>query len=202
MVYDIFSQFGKISEVVIKGSQVNNRLQRQNGHGFIRYDGRTYDDGIEAAIRATKVIQQVLINEVLYDCVLSHSVLSKLSNNRVSSDPFVTEGVFQVHKATPSYSTQQFVNEIGTYHDSQQRSSLDFGRPLIPSSSSLSSLSSSFVYSPVTSSALWSSQNNNTNSYLQYNSTINFLDHQHDQQVYRQSEDDHSSFLAYQRGPK
>jgi hypothetical protein len=235
MVYEIFSQFGKVSEVIIKGSQVNNRLQRQNGHGFIRFDGGTYEEGIEAAVRATKVIQQVLINEVLYDCVLSHSVTaaaSALPNNRSpASGHYGSENVFTqpvvsssrltlypsddmrsyelrsyqpCRERLPSYSAHNIASVIISSHPIQQRSLVtdsDLRRGVVPSLPFFTSNSSasSLIYSSVTSSQ---------SSYVQCQTACipqqnSFSDNLLvNQQQHLQSEDDGSSFVSCQPGPK
>jgi hypothetical protein len=208
MVYEIFSQFGKVSEVIIKGSQVNNRLQRQNGHGFIRFDGRTYEEGIEAAVRATKVIQQVLINEVLYDCVLSHSVTaaaSALPNYRspasghYGSENVFTQPVVSSSRLTLYPSDDMRSYELRSYLPANQRHPLpESDRTYFPSTGSppsLSSPSSAYNQTSYTSSVPYSISQGPSASSQQYSAA--------DYQLYSRPQEESASFFRFNPfGPK
>lgn len=77
---EIFNQFGEVKDVSLKKTFMNPETGEQNGYGFIHYS--LDSDGIDAAIRATSVICQVLIDQVLYDCCLTRSLEASLLANQ------------------------------------------------------------------------------------------------------------------------
>jgi hypothetical protein len=71
-IRSVFEQFGAIKDVYMKKSVFDHA--EQNGYGFIHFSPDMV--GIRAALRAAGTIHQVMINHVLYDCCVTHSLQS------------------------------------------------------------------------------------------------------------------------------
>jgi mating pheromone-induced death protein 2 len=70
VIRQLFSQFGEVVNVILKNSSISP--EKQCGHGFIQFPSSI--EGTKAALQATAIIHQVIINNVLYDCALSYSL--------------------------------------------------------------------------------------------------------------------------------
>jgi hypothetical protein len=70
VIRQLFSQFGEVVNVILKNSSISP--EKQCGHGFIQFPSSP--EGTKAALQATAIIHQVIINNVLYDCALSYSL--------------------------------------------------------------------------------------------------------------------------------
>ena len=71
-VRKVFLNFGHVQDVTIKKTSTNPKTGEQTGYGFVHFP--LTDTGIQSAISAAKVIRQVYINNVLYDCRLTWSL--------------------------------------------------------------------------------------------------------------------------------
>ena len=77
-IRNLFIEFGEIDDVAIKKSVVDVIGHSQSGYGFVHFP--LNEEGIRSAIRATSVIHQVLIKEVLFDCCLTGPVKTIVYN--------------------------------------------------------------------------------------------------------------------------
>jgi hypothetical protein len=99
--------------VILKNSSISP--EKQCGHGFIQFPSTA--EGTKAALQATAVVHQVIINNVLYDCALSyslqfpHSKSPKVASNntyvnknreRVDSAGMNNLAPFSYHSGVPS----------------------------------------------------------------------------------------------------
>lgn len=71
-VRKVFANFGDVVDVTIKKTNTNPQTGEQTGYGFAHFP--LTDAGIHSAICGAKVIRQVHINHVLYDCRLTWSL--------------------------------------------------------------------------------------------------------------------------------
>jgi RNA recognition motif-containing protein len=76
----IFSRFGEIQDISIKKTLFNQKGE-QTGYGFIHYP--LTETGLSAAINASKVISQLFVDNVLYDCCLTHSLQEFLKSRNI-----------------------------------------------------------------------------------------------------------------------
>jgi RNA recognition motif-containing protein len=76
----IFSRFGEIQDISIKKTLFNQKGE-QTGYGFIHYP--LTEQGLSAAINASKVISQLFVDNVLYDCCLTHSLQEFLKSRNI-----------------------------------------------------------------------------------------------------------------------
>lgn len=87
-VRDVFLNFGEVKDVTIKKTATNQGSGEQTGYGFVHYS--LTDAGIQSAIKAAKIIRQVHINQVLYDCRLTWSleeIIARRYGNGVMTRP-------------------------------------------------------------------------------------------------------------------
>lgn len=75
-IRNLFIEFGEIDDVTIKKSVVDGVVHSQSGYGFIHFPMN--EEGIRSAIRATSVIRQVLIGEILFDSCLTRPLVAML----------------------------------------------------------------------------------------------------------------------------
>jgi hypothetical protein len=73
----IFSEFGVIQDIRLKKHDCKAGLG-QSGYGFVHYPLTA--DGISAAVQASWIICQLNLDEVLYDCSLTHEFVQFLDN--------------------------------------------------------------------------------------------------------------------------
>lgn len=124
-----YEKFGDIIDVVIKRTKLNEKLNFQNGYGFVRYE--LCHEGIQAAINATKFMHQVNVDGVNYDTHLTHALetlleryypemlrehrLSTMSSSRSSlihsPDQMMMEDGFR-HSFEFDDTDQAFANEL------------------------------------------------------------------------------------------
>jgi hypothetical protein len=93
-IRDVFAHFGHVQDVSIKKTSIDQKNGEQTGYGFLHYP--LTEEGIEAAVKAAKIVRQVHINHVLYDCRLTWS-LEEIIHRR-------TLGLPQQMKRSPSSS--------------------------------------------------------------------------------------------------
>jgi hypothetical protein len=75
---DLFSRFGSVVlDVVFEETKINHLLGKQSGRGFIHYPCTI--EGINAAVEANRVIKNLSMNNVVYDCILSPETQEYLS---------------------------------------------------------------------------------------------------------------------------
>jgi hypothetical protein len=72
MIFDLFSTFGKVTEVSLKKKCVDTEMCIQNGYGFVHFPLNS--EGIESALRAVETLHQVTINNITYDCSVSNQL--------------------------------------------------------------------------------------------------------------------------------
>lgn len=82
-IRNIFSQFGEVDDVTIKKSCLD--AHSQHGYGFVHF--YLNDAGVEAAIRATSAIRQIVLDGVLYDSCLTRSLEAVLQPSPPSARP-------------------------------------------------------------------------------------------------------------------
>lgn len=68
----VFLNFGHVQDVTIKKTSTKPKTGEQTGYGFVHFP--LTDAGIHSAICGAKVIRQVHIDNVLYDCRLAWSL--------------------------------------------------------------------------------------------------------------------------------
>jgi RNA recognition motif-containing protein len=80
----IFEEFGPIQHICIKKTAFNER-GGQNGYGFVHYP--LTPEGINAAVKASSMVRQVVLDRVIYDCMMTHAFQKYLSqiNSNISS---------------------------------------------------------------------------------------------------------------------
>jgi hypothetical protein len=93
-IRDVFAHFGHVQDVSIKKTSIDQKNGEQTGYGFLHYP--LTEEGIESAVKAAKIVRQVHINHVLYDCRLTWS-LEEIIHRR-------TLGLPQQMKRSPSSS--------------------------------------------------------------------------------------------------
>ena len=88
-VREVFSHFGQVIDVTIKKTGNQARSGEQTGYGFLNYP--LTDEGIESAIKASKIVRQVHINNVLFDCCLTWG-LEQIIAQRQQQQDFTSYG--------------------------------------------------------------------------------------------------------------
>ena len=75
-IRSIFESFGPIQDIRLKKAQFTQR-GCQHGYGFVHYP--LTPDGIGSAIQATSVICQLHLDDVVYDCSMTHALQQYLT---------------------------------------------------------------------------------------------------------------------------
>lgn len=69
IIREVFSHFGEVKDVTIKKTTTLPRTGQQTGYGFLDYP--LTDEGIQSALQASRIVKQVHIYDILYDCCLT-----------------------------------------------------------------------------------------------------------------------------------
>jgi hypothetical protein len=76
----VFLRFGEIKDITIKKSAFDDFQLQQSGYGFVHFPLTIA--GIRAALQATRDVRQVFVDDVLYDCALTHNLRSLVEQHR------------------------------------------------------------------------------------------------------------------------
>jgi hypothetical protein len=76
----VFLRFGEIKDITIKKSAFDDFQLQQSGYGFVHFPLTIA--GIRAALQATRDVRQVFVDDVLYDCALTHNLRSVVEQHR------------------------------------------------------------------------------------------------------------------------
>eukprot|EP00599_Poterioochromonas_sp_BG-1_P007941 CAMPEP_0173150624 /NCGR_PEP_ID=MMETSP1105-20130129/11077_1 /TAXON_ID=2985 /ORGANISM="Ochromonas sp., Strain BG-1" /LENGTH=381 /DNA_ID=CAMNT_0014065807 /DNA_START=91 /DNA_END=1236 /DNA_ORIENTATION=+ len=111
---ELFSQFGKVTDVTIKQIEVNQEVGIQSGYGFVHF--QLNEEGIRSAMLATEQVHNSMIQRVRYQCRLSHGLKKYLAN----LPPFMQR---------PIQPQQQHMDAPHPYYAQGPSSSLPFSAP-------------------------------------------------------------------------
>jgi hypothetical protein len=75
-VRNLFQQFGDVDDIYMKKSEIDKRGE-QTGYGFILFTMNAA--GLKSALHASNVVKQIMVDQVLFDCCLTHVVEDSLS---------------------------------------------------------------------------------------------------------------------------
>jgi RNA recognition motif-containing protein len=117
VIRNIFRQFGEVKDVCIKKSVAHKESGGQSGYGFVHFPLNA--EGVAAAIEATHVLCQILIDEVLYDCCLTHSLETFLKENYSSYSNSRSQEQFYnrpAHQQPPEIPPAYPSNFVGIEH--------------------------------------------------------------------------------------
>ena len=98
----LFSQFGEVKEVSMKKSSVDKSRGEQTGYGFIHFP--LTDEGVNAAVKASTTVSQIIVDNVLYDCCLTHCLeafLEKQNKQIPPRSPFMPDSGFSPASSSP-----------------------------------------------------------------------------------------------------
>lgn len=144
-VRNVFSQFGEVDDVTIKKSSIDSRTNCQSGYGFIHFP--LSDEGIDAAIRATSFLRQIMVGDVLYDSCLTRS-LEAIIRSKNRSVPMTRGPSFRpmMSKKLPSAYPDSRSFQSHSYVTGDQMPVESFlSRPKMPVAPSFSTYSSKSV---------------------------------------------------------